>query len=128
MAKLWPTGDELAGFKATMLDFERANWAVGMKVLACFAAKLGFPRDFFTVAHDPLVPEYQSTLRLLHYLGMEDAKPEDLQVLARRRPYRFRLPDALAPEGPVRAGFSFARARTSKAVRSPGRMCRRFPA
>lgn len=77
MAELWPTGDELPVFKPVMLGFERANWALGMKVLACFAAKLGLKRDFFTDAHNPLVPEYQSTLRLIHYLGMEDAKPED---------------------------------------------------
>ncbi len=77
MAGLWPTGEELAGFKATMLAFERANWALGMKVLSCFALKLGFAPDFFTEAHDPLSPDYQSTLRLIHYLPMENAKPED---------------------------------------------------
>jgi isopenicillin N synthase-like dioxygenase len=77
MAKLWPTGEELPGFKAVMLALERANWAVGMKVLSCFGDKLGFAPDFFTEAHNPLVPEYQSTLRLLHYLPMENAKPED---------------------------------------------------
>ena len=67
----------LPGFKAAMLAFERANWAVGMKVLSCFALKLGFAPDFFTEAHDPLSPDYQCTLRLLHYLPMVDAKPED---------------------------------------------------
>ncbi|ARQ03214.1 isopenicillin N synthase family dioxygenase [Pseudorhodoplanes sinuspersici] len=77
MAKLWPSGEELPGFKAAMLAFERANWAVGMKVLSCFALKLGFAPDFFTEAHDPLAPDYQSTLRLLHYLPMTNAKPED---------------------------------------------------
>jgi isopenicillin N synthase-like dioxygenase len=77
MAKLWPTGAELPGFKATMLAFERANWALGMKVLSCFALKLGFAADFFTECHDPLSPQYQSTLRLLHYLPMVNAKPED---------------------------------------------------
>lgn len=77
MAKLWPTSDELPGFKAVMLAFERANWALGMKVLSCFAMKLGFKPDFFTEAHDPMSPEYQSTLRLLHYLPMVNAKPED---------------------------------------------------
>ena len=76
MAKLWP-GDDLPGFKMVMLAFERANWALGMKVLSCFALKLGFKPDFFTEAHDPLAPDYQSTLRLLHYLPMVDAKPED---------------------------------------------------
>lgn len=77
MATLWPTGSELPGFKATMLTFERLNWALGMKVLSCFAMKLGFAPDFFTECHDPLSPEYQSTLRLLHYLPMDNAKPED---------------------------------------------------
>jgi isopenicillin N synthase-like dioxygenase len=77
MNKLWPDGDELPGFKAVMLAFERANWALGMKVLSCFALKLGFKPDFFTECHDPQSAEYQSTLRLLHYLPMLDAKPED---------------------------------------------------
>ena len=79
MSALWPAGEELAGFKATMLAFERANWALGMKVLACFGDRLGFAPDFFTEAHDPLSPRYQSTLRLIHYLGMEDAKPADFK-------------------------------------------------
>jgi isopenicillin N synthase-like dioxygenase len=77
MAKHWPTGEEIPGFKAAMLAFERANWALGMKVLSCFAMKLGFAPDFFTDCHDPLSPEYQSTLRLLHYLPMVNAKPDD---------------------------------------------------
>jgi isopenicillin N synthase-like dioxygenase len=77
MAGLWPTGDELPGFKAVMLAFERANWALGMKVLSCFALKLGFRPDFFTDCHDPLSSEYQSTLRLIHYLPMVNAKPAD---------------------------------------------------
>ena len=77
MSGLWPTGDELAGFKAAMLAFERANWALAMKVLSCFALKLGFAPDFFTACHDPQSPEYQCTLRLLHYLPMVNAKPAD---------------------------------------------------
>jgi isopenicillin N synthase-like dioxygenase len=77
MAALWPTDDELPRFKAIMLAFERANWALGMKVLSCFADKLGFKPDFFTDCHDPRSSEYQSTLRLLHYLPMTDAKPAD---------------------------------------------------
>lgn len=77
MGKLWPTGEELPGFKAVMLAFERANWALGMKVLSCFALKLGFAPDFFTDAHDPMSPEYQSTQRMIHYLPMLNAKAED---------------------------------------------------
>ncbi len=77
MSKLWPSGQETPGFKATMLAFERHNWALAMKVLSCFADRLEFAPDFFTDGHDPMSPEYQSTLRLIHYLAMEDAKPED---------------------------------------------------
>ncbi len=79
MAGLWPTGAEVPGFKATMLAFERMNWALAMKVLSCFADRLGFGADAFTEAHDPGLPEYQSTLRLIHYPGMEDALPEDFR-------------------------------------------------
>lgn len=79
MKELWPSGDELAGFKSTMLAFERHNWALAMKVLHCFTDKLNFPPDFFTKGHDPSSDQYQSTLRLLHYLDMEDAKPDDFK-------------------------------------------------
>ncbi|MCF4165325.1 isopenicillin N synthase family oxygenase [Zavarzinia compransoris] len=79
MEGLWPTGEELAGFKAAMLHFERANWALAMRVLSCFALKLGFAEDFFTEMHDPLSADYQSTLRLLHYLPMDNAKPADFE-------------------------------------------------
>lgn len=79
MKELWPTGEELNGFKAVMMAFERHNWALAMKVLDCFVEKLNFPPDFFTKAHNPESDQYQSTLRLIHYLGMEDAKPEDFK-------------------------------------------------
>lgn len=80
MPDLWPSEEELAGFKAFMLRFERTNRELGMRVLSCFAMKLGFDNDFFTKRHDPASPAYQSTLRLLHYLAMENAKPEDFQL------------------------------------------------
>lgn len=79
MGALWPTGAEINGFKETMLAFERHNWALAMKVLDCFASRLDFAPGFFTDGHNPDTPEYQSTLRLIHYLGMEDAKPEDFK-------------------------------------------------
>ncbi len=69
MQGLWPDDHVLEDFKSTMLRFERQCWETGMKVLSCFAMKLGFAEDFFTRAHDPSVPEYQSTLRLLHYFA-----------------------------------------------------------
>lgn len=70
MDGLWPGEAALAGFQATMLAFEAQCWEVGMKVLSCFADKLGFDSDFFTRAHAPASPEYQSTLRLLHYYAI----------------------------------------------------------
>ena len=79
MVGLWPTGAELAGFKATMLAFERANWALSMKVLSLFAPKLGFPPDFFTELHDPTSDQYQCTQRMIHYMGMEGATEEDFR-------------------------------------------------
>eukprot|EP00608_Synchroma_pusillum_P010807 CAMPEP_0198436118 /NCGR_PEP_ID=MMETSP1452-20131203/41060_1 /TAXON_ID=1181717 /ORGANISM="Synchroma pusillum, Strain CCMP3072" /LENGTH=327 /DNA_ID=CAMNT_0044156667 /DNA_START=1 /DNA_END=984 /DNA_ORIENTATION=+ len=69
--QLWPAEQQLPGFRAFMEEFERANWRVAMKVLSCFALKLGMPEDFFATAHAPASPEYQSTLRLLHYLPVD---------------------------------------------------------
>lgn len=70
MGDLWPTADELGGFRETILDFEAKCWGIAMDLLSCFAEKLGFERDFFTRAHDPSVDTYQSTLRLLHYFPL----------------------------------------------------------
>ncbi len=65
---LWPTPEELPGFVATMRSFEARNRVVAMRILSSFARGLGFPDDFFERRHDPASPEYQSTLRILHYL------------------------------------------------------------
>jgi isopenicillin N synthase-like dioxygenase len=67
MAGLWPSEAEAAGFQATLLAFERRCWELAMRVLSCFADRLGLPDGFFAAAHDPEREGYQSTLRLLHY-------------------------------------------------------------
>ncbi len=67
---LWPGEEELAGFEETMRSFEARTHTVAMRVLSSFARKLGFDDDFFTARHDRSSPEYQSTLRLLHYLPL----------------------------------------------------------
>ncbi len=67
MDSLWPGDEELPGFRTTMEALEQASWTVAMRVLSCFADRLGMDRDAFTVAHDPSSPAYQSTLRLLRY-------------------------------------------------------------
>ncbi|MFI1920267.1 isopenicillin N synthase family dioxygenase [Nocardia sp. NPDC020380] len=70
MTGLWPADTELPGFTGAILEFEHACWTVAMRVLSCFADRLGFPREHFTAAHDPASPHYQSTLRLLHYFAV----------------------------------------------------------
>lgn len=71
MDPLWPTEVELPGFRHKMLAFEKESWELGMKLLSCFALKLGFPEDFFEKAHNPNSQNYQSTLRMLHYFATE---------------------------------------------------------
>ncbi|CAN5474922.1 isopenicillin N synthase family oxygenase [soil metagenome] len=75
---LWPDESVLPGFRKAMLDFELRSWAVGMKILSCFADRLGFDTDFFTHAHDPSSEQYQSTLRLLHYFAVDPAERDKL--------------------------------------------------
>lgn len=75
MTGLWPDEDALAGFREELLGFEQANWSVAMRILSCFATVLGFDADFFTDRHDPAGDQYQSTLRLLHYLPLD--RPPD---------------------------------------------------
>ncbi len=79
MAGLWPDTGNMPDFKTAMLAFERHSWALAMRVLSCFAEKLDLSPAVFVDGHDPLSDQYQSTLRLLHYLEMNDAKPEDFK-------------------------------------------------
>jgi isopenicillin N synthase-like dioxygenase len=76
MHNLWPSESELPNFVENTLRFEHQCWEVGMKVLSCFAEKLGFERDFFRKAHDPSQNDYQSTLRLLHYFATEGVEKQ----------------------------------------------------
>ena len=78
MSGLWPSEQELPGFQAATLVFERQCWEVGMRVLSCFAYHLGFDDEFFTRAHDPQSPGYQSTLRMLHYFAVDPAIKDEL--------------------------------------------------
>ncbi|WP_019932681.1 isopenicillin N synthase family oxygenase [Nocardia sp. BMG111209] len=70
MTDLWPDAGELPEFATELLEFERQCWTVAMRVLSCFADRLGFPREHFTAAHDPGSDRYQCTLRLLHYFAV----------------------------------------------------------
>ncbi|GAD08949.1 dioxygenase [Gluconobacter frateurii NBRC 103465] len=50
MAGLWPHDADIAGFQGFLTQFEHQNWVMGMKILSCFAMKLGFDEDFFHIA------------------------------------------------------------------------------
>ena len=78
MDGLWPGEDVLPGFRQTMLDFEAQAWGVAMKILSCFADRMGLASDFFTRAHDPASANYQSTLRMLHYFAIDPAQRDQL--------------------------------------------------
>lgn len=80
MEGLWPDEAALAGFRETMLAFEAQCWTVAMRLLSCFADRLGFDRGFFTRAHDPAPASYQSTLRLLHYYAIDPALRDRLDL------------------------------------------------
>lgn len=71
MDGLWPSEQVLPQFQHTMLAFESRCWQLGMKLLSCFALKLGFPEHFFQQAHNPNHADYQSTLRMLHYYATD---------------------------------------------------------
>ena len=76
MKGLWPRESQLPGFKRQMLAFEKACLFLSMQLMSCFAEKLGLEKDFFTQAHNPEQPDYQSTLRLLHYYASGEAQKE----------------------------------------------------
>ncbi|MFT4987383.1 MAG: isopenicillin N synthase-like dioxygenase [Acidimicrobiales bacterium] len=67
---LWPKSGLVPNFRVGLSAFEQANWVLAMRLLGCFARKLGFDEDFFSVAHDPASDGYQATLRLLHYFAL----------------------------------------------------------
>lgn len=77
MQGYWPDQLVLPEFQRVMLDFEYKAWALGMQVLSCFATRIGFDKEFFTRAHDRSSPEYQSTLRLIHYLPVDEEIAKD---------------------------------------------------
>lgn len=80
MNELWPAADELPDFEHVMLKFEAQCWQLGMRLLSCFADKLGFDSEFFTRAHTPSESSYQSTLRLLHYYAIAPEYQDKLDL------------------------------------------------
>ncbi|MFJ2740604.1 isopenicillin N synthase family dioxygenase [Streptomyces sp. NPDC087440] len=77
MDGLWPD-DALPAFRGRSLQFEAHCRELAMKVLSCFADRLGLPDGFFARAHDPASDAHQSTLRMLHYFAV----PEEAEIPA----------------------------------------------
>jgi len=77
MQGLWPNETTLPSFVQKTLEFEARCWQLAMQVLSCFAEKLGFETDFFTLAHQADADDYQSTLRLLHYYPSEGVEQQE---------------------------------------------------
>ena len=50
---LWPSDDELAGFRSTMEAFERANWSLAMQLLGSFAAQARIRRRLLHASPRP---------------------------------------------------------------------------
>ncbi len=72
MDHLWPDQTLVPEFQRVILDFEQCAWQLGMQALSCCAEKLGFAQDFFTQTQRRDSAEYQSRLRLLHYLPLAE--------------------------------------------------------
>ncbi|WP_413283174.1 isopenicillin N synthase family dioxygenase [Vibrio sp. MA40-2] len=75
MVGLWPDQELLPIFQPVLLHMEQQAWNLGMDILSCFAEKLGMDSDFFKSAHDRQSQQYQSTLRLIHYLPITTDQP-----------------------------------------------------
>jgi isopenicillin N synthase-like dioxygenase len=75
MNGLWLPDGTLPGFKETSLAFMRKAQDVSEKLMLCFARGLGFPDDYFSIAHDVSRPESQTVLRLLHYFAVDESVP-----------------------------------------------------
>lgn len=72
MQGMWPSDDDMPGFRARAESFMSTVQQLSVKVMECFAEGLGLPLDTFTNGTvDPGVGDSQSTLRLLHYHSVE---------------------------------------------------------
>lgn len=69
MDGLWPT--EIPEFSVDALEFERINWELSQRILSCFTDRLDVPEDLFVDGHDKDAPDYQCTLRMLHYFALQ---------------------------------------------------------
>ncbi|KAI9305859.1 hypothetical protein BJ944DRAFT_282167 [Cunninghamella echinulata] len=64
---LWPTDEDIEGFKTKSQQFMHKVDQVSKKLLECLAIGLGFDAGFFNERHDITKPDILNTLRLLHY-------------------------------------------------------------
>ncbi|ORY20998.1 hypothetical protein BCR39DRAFT_554336 [Naematelia encephala] len=72
MEGLWPSDEDIAGFRTRAEKFMHQVQTLSIKVMECFAVGLGLPIDTFTEGTvDPGAGDSQSVLRLLHYHSTE---------------------------------------------------------
>ena len=78
MEGMWPSDEDLPGFRVRAQAFMNAVQQLSVKVMECFAQGLGLPLSTFTEGTvDPGVGDSQSTLRLLHYHSVEGKQFDD---------------------------------------------------
>ncbi|WWD04625.1 hypothetical protein V865_002696 [Kwoniella europaea PYCC6329] len=72
MEGLWPSDEDLPGFRERAEKFMNQVRDLSVKVMECFAEGLGLPLNTFTEGTvDPGVGDSQDVLRLLHYHSTE---------------------------------------------------------
>ncbi|KAH7920597.1 Clavaminate synthase-like protein [Leucogyrophana mollusca] len=71
MEGMWPSDDDIPGFRARAEAFMFPVQRLSVKVMECFADALGLPTDTFTEATvDPGVGDSQTSCRFLHYYDL----------------------------------------------------------
>jgi len=66
----WPAEADAPGLRATLTQFMAAAHAVSAVLLRALALALHMPETFLLDEHDPIAPDVQTALRLLHYMPL----------------------------------------------------------
>jgi isopenicillin N synthase-like dioxygenase len=69
----WPAEMLAPGFKATCESFMAHAASVSDVLLRALALALEMPEEALSSEHDPKAPDVQTSLRLLHYPGLDPA-------------------------------------------------------
>ena len=72
----WPSEELAPGFRATCQAFMAHAAVVSDVLLRALALALEMPEDALAKEHDPKAPDVQTSLRLLHYPGLDPARTD----------------------------------------------------